>query len=120
MCYEGSCNPACGKCRPRRIVVAKCPVCQEPCQITREEYLLLTGLPHEQNIIERKLLERGGAKQPHCAYCGADLLGTFREATPALPCTKCNIICGFPCGQRVNSYDPTTARRPSKVPVGTL
>ncbi len=120
MCYAGSCNPACGKCRPRRILEVACPACGEQNQITREEYLLVTRMPHEPNIIERKLLERGRVEPPRCSRCGAELLKAYQEKYPPLPCTKCNIICGFPCGQRVTPYDPATSRCPAKVPLALL
>jgi hypothetical protein len=98
MCYAASCNPTCGKCRPKRIIQASCPVCGKTEEMTREEYLLFFNLPHRRNVMDRKIIEEGGPSTPRCAMCGADMTALFKEAVKPLPCRKSRVVCGYPCG----------------------
>ena len=118
MCYAASCNPTCGKCRPKRIILAQCEQCGTECSLCREEYLLLFNLPHKANVMEKKIIERGGAVMPHCKTCGEDMTETFRKAVEPLPCSKSQIICGFPCGGRIEPHRDGIPQCPNMVPVG--
>lgn len=120
MCYAASCNPTCGKCRPKRIVEAPCPSCGAVGTIGREEFLLLFDLPHRKNVMDEKIIERGGPAAPSCKFCGADMAEAFRKAVEPLPCEKSRIVCGFPCGGRMEPYREGAARCVHMVPVGKL
>lgn len=120
MCYAASCDPRCGKCRPRRIVEAACPACGHLGSITREEYLLLFDLPHKRNVMEEKIIERGGVEHPVCPMCGADLVETFRAAVVPKPCHVSRIVCGFPCGRCNEPFREGCLPCPTMVPVGKL
>lgn len=105
MCYPASCDPRCGKCRPRRIVEVDCPACGYCSSITREEFLVFFGLPHKRNVMEMKILEHGGVETPRCPMCGTDLSEVFRVAVPATPCRANRVVCGFPCGRCDDPYN---------------
>ena len=117
MCYASSCNPECGRCKPRRIVRIRCPKCAASCTVGREEYLIASGLPHKRNIIEEKILERGGPGELRCETCGAPLIDTFREAVTPLPCTFSGIVCGYPCGNHTSKPPRSGHRCPNMVPL---
>ncbi len=120
MCYAASCNPACGKCRPKRIVEIACPECGAPNSITREEYLLLFDLPHRKSILDTKLIERGGIGTPSCKACGRDLTLAYEEAVNPAPCHLQRIICGFPCGRSIEPHKDDTPPCRTMVPLGKL
>lgn len=110
MCYAASCNPTCGKCRPKRIVEATCPQCGGACSMGREEYLLFFGLPHKHSVIDEKILARGGSAAPTCKFCGADMVKPFKDAVVPEVCKKSQVLCGFPCGGRFE--EPRKGVRP--------
>ena len=120
MCYASSCDPRCGKCRPKRLVEAACPVCGFTNSMTREEYLLFFELPHEKNILEQKLIERGGVQAPTCTMCGAGLTPTFAAAVQPRECLRNCIVCGFPCGRCEEPYQEGLLPCSTMVPVGKL
>lgn len=120
MCYASSCDPTCGKCKPKAIIRISCPECGAPVQLLREEYLNIFSLPHKKNIMEKKLLERGAIKEPVCAVCNCSLLEAFRQAVKPLPCQKSQIVCGYPCGGRFDPYVDDGYRCQTMVPVGTF
>lgn len=120
MCYAASCDPRCGKCRPRRIVEAACPACGHRASITREEFLILFDLPHKRNVMEGKLLERGGVERPACPVCGTDMMDAFRAAVPPKPCRANRVVCGFPCGRCDDPFKEGRLPCPTMVPVGKL
>ena len=120
MCYAASCNPLCGRCRPRRIVEVGCPQCGAPRSMTREEYLVYFGLPHRRSVLERKIEERGGAEAPRCESCGKDLTEAFRGAVAPAPCHLQRVICGFPCGRRDEPRKDGTPPCATMVPLGRL
>ncbi len=120
MCYAASCNPLCGRCKPRRIVETVCPQCGAPCSMTREEYLVCFGLPHRKGSLERKVAERSGVGEPRCESCGRDLTEVFRRAVDPAPCHLQQVVCGFPCGRR--DEPPRDGAPPCRtmVPLGRL
>ena len=118
MCYASSCNPLCGNCRPKRIVQVVCPSCGFSNEITRDEYLIMFGLPHKQSVLEKKILERGGVARPACSACGEDLLEVFRNAIVPAECIGNRVICGFPCGRKDDPYREGAMPCPTMVPVG--
>ena len=118
MCYASSCQPLCGKCKPPRLKAAHCPECGQENYIGREEFLILTELPHRENLIEKKLMERGGVEWPVCTGCGTDLEDAFRAAVVPLACTRSAITCGWPCGLHVEPRQKTGNPCPNMVPLG--
>lgn len=120
VCYAASCDPRCGKCRPKRIVETKCPVCGHLCSITREEYLLLFDLPHKRNVMEEKILEHGGVERPVCSMCGSDMKEAFRVSVSPKPCRANRVVCGFPCGRSDDPYKEGRLPCTTMVPVGKL
>lgn len=120
MCYASSCNPLCGNCRPKRIVQATCPGCGAQNEMTREEYLILFELPHRQNVIEKKIIERGGVKPPLCSVCGQDLRQAFDDAVVPRGCKSNRVVCGYPCGRSEDPYRPDALPCPTMVPLGKL
>jgi hypothetical protein len=84
----------------------------------REEFLIVTGLPHRRNIIEEKLFERGGVSVPKCHNCGEDLTESFKQAVQPLPCTYSGIICGYPCGNHTSLRARNGYHCPNMVPLG--
>ena len=118
MCYAASCNPECGRCRPKRIVRAACPNCGLAATMGREEYLIYFDLPHRKNVLEQKIIDRGGVSTPTCASCGADLTETFREAVQPAICQPSRVVCGFPCGRKDDPYRPDAGPCPTMVPLG--
>lgn len=120
MCYAGSCNPSCGKCRPRRIVEVCCPRCGSANSLTREEYLIGFDLPHRMSIPEKKMLEKGTVKAPVCASCTADLSEVYRNAVPPRNCHLQNVLCGFPCGRSSEPFDPKAPKCQTMVPLGKM
>ena len=120
MCYASSCNPTCGNCRPKRLIEAYCPACGATNSLNREEYLIVFKLPHKKNVLEKKILERGGVPRPSCKQCGADMYDVFDAAVTPEPCTKSRVICGFPCGRHVEPYVEGSMPCPTMVPVGKL
>ena len=117
MCYASSCNPTCGKCRPRRIIEAPCPQCTTHCEVTREEYLNAFNIPHKQSILDRKLLEHGPVPMPTCRTCGASLEPALENAVTPLPCTRSHIVCGWPCGLHTEQAPSSTYSCPNAVPL---
>lgn len=91
-----------------------------PCQMTRDEYLIRSGLPHKRSIMEKKMIERGETEAILCDACGADLIETFRREIEPLPCTRSQVICGFPCGRRNEAHVEGVMPCPHMVPVGKI
>lgn len=120
MCYAASCNPTCGRCRPKGIVEINCPECGMPNSMTREEYLLFFDLPHRKSILEKKMLERGGVGAPSCKACGRKLAEPFRRAIAPKPCNPQQVICGFPCGRSDEPREEGTPPCKTMVPLGKL
>lgn len=118
MCY--ACNPMCGRCKPKRAVSVTCPRCGAPASLKREEYLLLFDLPHEKNILERRMEANGGVERPVCEVCGADLVPAFRAAVEPAECGPAQIVCGYPCGRAAEAFDPQAAPCPFRVPLSAL
>lgn len=116
MCY--ACNPSCGRCKPKRVISVECPECAAPSSLKREEYLLLFGLPHRLNILEKHMLERGGVPEPVCPYCATPLLETFRAAVEPAVCKTSGIVCGYPCGRAAEEPRPGDAPCAFMVPLG--
>lgn len=88
--------------------------------MTREEFLIVFDLPHRQNIVEKKLRERGTMPQPICRSCGQDLKSEYQAAVPPSPCLNQQVICGFPCGRSVDPKTADTVPCPTVVPLGRL
>lgn len=118
MCY--ACNPECGRCKPKRIVAVSCPSCGAPATLRREEHLLLFGLPHRRNMLEERLLRRGGVAAPSCKLCGQGLVEAFRQAVAPAICRRFGIVCGYPCGRNDEDPQPGVAQCPFMVPLGKL
>ena len=118
MCYASSCDPRCGKCKPKRLVEVACPDCGFMNSMSREEYLLFFNLPHKKNVLEKKILERGGVLAPACMMCGGGLTEAFEAAVQPRECQCNRVICGFPCGRSEEPYREGTLPCPTMVPVG--
>lgn len=118
MCY--ACNPTCGRCRPKRTISVECPTCAAPASLRREEYLLLFDLPHEKNVLEQRLLERGGVSAPVCRVCGGKLTEAFRRAVVPAACKQNGIMCGYPCGRCDEPPEPGAPLCPYAVPLDEL
>lgn len=120
MCYAASCNPTCGKCKPKRIIQAACPACGKVEEMSREEYLLLFDLPHRHTVMDRKIMEKGGPAKPECSMCDTDMTESFRDAVEPLPCQKSRVLCGYPCGGRTEPYREGVSPCMQMVPLGKL
>ena len=79
---------------------------------------MLFDLPHKPNILEKKMLERGGVPAPICTVCGNELTSTYEKAVKPEPCLFQNVICGYPCGRNNEDADPDTPRCQNMVPLG--
>ena len=88
--------------------------------MSREEYLLLFDLPHKKNILEQKIIERGGVEEPTCMMCGQPLTDAFKAAVEPRACSVSRIVCGFPCGRSEEPYREGSLPCPTMVPVGKL
>lgn len=84
----------------------------------REEYLIYFGLPHRKNVLEQRIIDRGGVGAPACASCGLDLAEAFRDAVHPAACRPSGIVCGFPCGRKDDPYRPDAGACPTMVPLG--
>lgn len=120
MCYAGNCNPECGQCRPKRLLVISCPNCGARCAVTREQYLNHFDLPHKKDIMEIKALERGLDLGMSCKACGADIEGAFRAAMPEKVCKRMGVVCGYPCGRADEEPTDTNAVCNTCVPMCSL
>ncbi len=99
------CFPTCGRCKPISIVVFTCLSCGKPDNVTREEYLMYTNLPHKLSDAELKMRADNGGAPLLCKECGNDLLETLRQKIQPTMCKRSQIQCGFPCGR--HTQDPT-------------
>lgn len=120
MCYAGNCNPECGTCRPKRLVVIDCPICGARNSIQREEFLHHFGLPHRMSIMEKKMLERGMDYSMECISCGHDLTQDYKDSISPKPCKRVVIVCGFPCGRCVEEPTGANGSCNTAVPLGRL
>ena len=120
MCYAASCDPRCGKCRPKRLVEVACPSCGFTNSMSREEYLLFFDLPHRKNILEQKILERGGVPAPICSMCGEPLAEAFKAAIVPRECSLNRVVCGFPCGRSDEPYREGALSCPTMVPLSKV
>ena len=88
--------------------------------MSREEYLLFFDLPHRKNILEQKILERGGVSEPACSMCGESLVDAFDAAIVSRECSLSRVVCGFPCGRCDEPYREGAPPCPTMVPVGKV
>lgn len=73
MCW--ACNPLCGKCKPPKKRMARCPECGTPFFYSLEDSLSSTPLP--------------------CPSCSADLSDAI--AIKPIDCQRCAEQCAWPC-----------------------
>lgn len=100
------CFPTCGRCRPVSIVTFACPECGKPDSTTREGYLMHTGRPHKLADFEKMMHEENAGRPLRCKECGCDLTETLQQRVIPASCKRSQILCGFPCGRRVQDADP--------------
>lgn len=97
MCFNGTCNPLCSGCMPKRIVQVVCSGCGKKNSIKRDEYLMHFKLPHGKSQAEKEMISQGHIVNMTCKSCGCDLEDDYRASMQPTECKRTGIVCGFPC-----------------------
>lgn len=93
MCW--ACNPVCGRCKPPKQKVAKCPLCGAVTFFSKGEVLSAESLP--------------------CPKCSEEL---FEMVAPVpVLCQRSGMRCAWPCGQSDKPADSGFADCPYNTPV---
>lgn len=115
MCW--GCSPYCGNCYPAQKKTVVCPECGKVLTLTREECLMYLGLSHRMTEKEKQMHKERAGEQPLCKHCGKKLLEELKEVVEPMPCSRSRIICGYPCGRRVDNYATGDDRCKDMVPL---